>query len=603
VSIDERTDLKSAPDFDPEALREKYRMERDKRLRSDGNAQYIEIAGRFASYLHDPYVARSDRPALHDDVTVAIIGGGFAGLITGARLRQAGIEDVRIIEKGGDFGGTWYWNRYPGAQCDVESYVYLPFLEETSYVPTEKYAHAPEILDHCRRIATHFDLYAGACLSTEVTGIEWDQVRQRWTIRTDRGDAMSAQFLVMGNGPLHRPKLPGITGIETFGGHTFHTSRWDYDYTGGDAHGDLVGLAEKRVAIIGTGATAVQVVPHVARAAAQLCVFQRTPSSIDVRANRPTDPEWAASLGPGWQKERMENFTLLTSGGIAEQDLVMDGWTDIIGKLLTRLRERNSAEALSGDLAAVLEMADFEKMEQIRSRVDAVVADAATAEALKPWYRQFCKRPCFHDEFLQAFNLDTVSLVDTDGRGVERITSTGVVAAGQEYEVDCIIFATGFEVGTDYTRRAGYDVVGAHGNTLSEHWKDGMRSVHGMHVHGFPNMFVLGHTQGGFTVNYPHLLDEASRHACHVLRHALDGDLVVEATTEGEDAWLNALTESARDFRAFQEQCTPGYYNNEGQPAAGGFLGTSYGNGPMPFFQLLADWRAAGTFDGLELRA
>ncbi len=602
MNIDERTDLKSAPDFDADALREKYRMERDKRLRPEGNAQYIEIAGQFAPYLHDPYVACSDRSALLDDVTVAIIGGGFAGLITGARLRQAGVQDIRIIEKGGDFGGTWYWNRYPGAQCDVESYVYLPFLEETSYVPTEKYAHAPEILDHCRRIASHFDLYDNACLSTEVTGIEWDTTRQRWKIRTDRGDSMSARFLVMGNGPLHRPKLPGITGIESFHGHSFHTSRWDYDYTGGDADGDLVGLGDKRVAIIGTGATAVQVVPHVARVAAQLYVFQRTPSSIDVRANRPTDPNWVASLAAGWQKERMENFTLLTSGGIAEQDLVMDGWTDIIGKLLTRLRDRNGADALSGDLAAVLEMADFEKMEQIRSRVDAVVADTTTAEALKPWYRQFCKRPCFHDEYLQAFNLDTVSLVDTDGRGVEKITANGVVAAGQEYEVDCIIFATGFEVGTDYTRRAGYDVVGADGNTLSDHWREGMRSVHGMHVHGFPNMFVLGHTQGGFTVNYPHLLDEASRHACHVLGHAVEHNLVVEATSEGEDAWLTTLTESARDFRAFQEQCTPGYYNNEGKPAAGGFLGTSYGNGPIAFFQLLADWREAGTFDGLELR-
>jgi cation diffusion facilitator CzcD-associated flavoprotein CzcO len=603
VSIDERADLQSASEFDPDALREKYRMERDKRLRPEGNEQYVEIAGRFAPYLHDPYVERSDRPALHDDVTVAIIGGGFAGLIMGARLRQAGIDDFRIIEKGGDFGGTWYWNRYPGAQCDVESYVYLPFLEETSYVPSEKYAHAPEILDHCRRIATHFHLYDGACLSTEVTGIAWEPARQRWTIRTDRGDALSARYLIMGNGPLHRPKLPGITGIERFGGHTFHTSRWDYGYTGGDAHGELVGLQGKRVAIIGTGATAVQVVPHVAQAAAQLYVFQRTPSSIDVRANRPTDPEWAASLGPGWQKERMENFTVLTSGGIAEQDLVMDGWTDIIGKLLTRLRERNSPEALSGDLATVLEMADFEKMEQIRSRVDAVVSDTNTAEALKPWYRQFCKRPCFHDEYLQSFNLETVSLIDTDGHGVEAITEKGVVAAGREYEVDCIIFATGFEVGTDYTRRAGYDVVGVNGMTLSEHWCDGMRSVHGIHVHGFPNMFVLGHTQGGFTVNYPHLLDEASRHTCHIVRHVVENDLVVEATPEGEEAWLTVLTESARDFRAFQEQCTPGYYNNEGQPAAGGFLGTSYGNGPMAFFQVLAAWREAGTFDGLELRA
>ena len=462
--------------------------------------------------------------------------------------------------------------------------------------------HAPEILEHCHRIAEHFDLYRHACLSTEVTDVQWDGERRRWTINTDRGDRMSARFLVMGNGPLHRPKLPGIAGIDAFGGHSFHTSRWDYGYTGGDSSGKLEGLRDKRVGIIGTGATAVQVVPHVAAAAAELIVFQRTPSSIDVRANRPTDTSWAAGLAPGWQRERMENFTLLTSGGVAEQDLVMDGWTDIIGRLITRLRDRESPEAASGDLAAVLEMADFDKMEEIRSRVDTVVTDAATAEALKPWYRQFCKRPCFHDEYLQAFNRPTVTLVDTDGRGVDRITAKGVVVGEHEFEVDCLIFATGFEVGTDYTRRSGYDVLGARGVRLSDHWRGGMRSVHGMHVHGFPNMFVLGHTQGGFTVNYPHLLEESSRHVCHIVRHALEQDVTLEATAEGEAEWLATLAESARDFRAFQEQCTPGYYNNEGQPAAGGFLGSSYGKGPMAFFQLLADWRNEGNFAGLELR-
>ncbi len=588
--------------FDPDALREKYQLERDKRIRRDGNAQYVEVAGPFADYLRDPYTEPLDRAPLVGDVTVAIIGGGFAGLITGARLRQAGIDDFRIIEKGGGFGGTWYWNRYPGAQCDVESYVYLPLLEETSYVPSEKYARAPEILEHCRRIARQFGLYERSCLSTEVTGIAWDDARLRWTIVTDRNDRISARFLVMGNGPLHRPKLPGIPGIERFAGHSFHTSRWDYRYTGGDSNGGLDGLAEKRVGIIGTGATAVQVVPHVAASAAELFVFQRTPSSIDVRANRPTDPSWAASLEPGWQRERMENFTQLTSGGFAEQDLVMDGWTDIIGKLVTRLRDRSPGSG--HDVAAMLELADFEKMEQIRSRVDAVVTDPATAEALKPWYRQFCKRPCFHDEYLLAFNRPNVSLVNTDGRGIDAITDGAVIVGEREHELDCLVYATGFEVGTDYTRRAGYNVIGPRGNTLLEYWRDGMRSLHGMHVHGFPNMFVLGHTQGGFTVNYPHLLEEASAHIAHLLRHAIDHGLsTVEATREGEEDWLVTLADSARDIRTFQEQCTPGYYNNEGQPAAGGFLGNSYGSGPMPFFRLLADWRDAGTFTGLELRA
>jgi cyclohexanone monooxygenase len=599
VSVDEQVEV---PTFDPHALRERYRRERDKRLRPDGNDQYVEVSGAYEAYLRDPYIEAATREPLRDDVTVALIGGGFAGLVAAVRLRQAGVDDVRIIEKGGDFGGTWYWNRYPGAQCDVESYVYLPLLEETRYVPTEKYVHAPEILEHCRRIAERFDLHQRAVLSTEVTGVEWDAGVRRWVITTDRGDRITARFLVMGNGPLHRPKLPGVPGIGSFRGHAFHTSRWDYDYTGGDSSGGLDRLRDARVGVIGTGATCVQIVPHLAAGAKQLSIFQRTPSSIDVRANRPTDASWAASLESGWQKRRMENFTILTSGGLANEDLVMDGWTDIIGKLLTRLRERTASEEAEQDLASVLELADFEKMEQIRARVDDVVSDPVTAEALKPWYRQFCKRPCFHDEYLQAFNRPNVTLVDTDGGGVDRITPAGVVVRGREYELDCLIYATGFEVGTEYTRRCGYDIIGSDGVALSEHWRDGMRSVHGMHVHGFPNLFVLGHTQGGFTVNYPHLLDEASRHMSHVVRYAIDTDAVVEATAEGEENWLRELAESARDFRAFQEQCTPGYYNNEGQPAAGGFLGSSYGNGPMAFFQLLADWRDAGTFAGLDVR-
>ena len=597
------TDDRATRAFDPDALRQRYRAERDKRLRPDGNAQYVEIAGGYAHFLDDPYVEATDRPAIRDEVTVAVIGGGLAGLIAGARLRQAGIDDIRIIEKGGGFGGTWYWNRYPGAQCDVESYIYLPLLEETGYVPTEKYARAPEILAHCHRIAELFGLYDNACLSTEVTGVEWDSPHSRWTIHTNRGDAMAARFLVMGTGPLHRPKLPGVPGIENFRGHMFHTSRWDYDYTGGDADGGLSKLRDKRVGIVGTGATAVQVVPHLAASARQLFVFQRTPSSIDVRGNRPTDPEWAASLQTGWQKERIENFTTLTSGGIAERDLVMDGWTDIIGRLVAWLREGQDPQITAASLAATMELADFEKMEQIRARVDEVVGDSRTAAALKPWYRQFCKRPCFHDEYLQSYNRPNVELVDTDGRGVERITELGVVAGGNEYELDCLIFATGFEVGTDYTRRAGYDVVGVNGETLSGHWSEGVKSMFGIHVHGFPNLFVLGHTQGGFTANYPHLLDESSTHVCHILSCAIDaGVREVEVTDDAEAAWVQTLSESARNVRAFQEQCTPGYYNNEGQPGEGGLIGSSYGKGPMAFFQLLADWRAAGDFAGLELR-
>jgi cyclohexanone monooxygenase len=405
-----------ASTIDRDALHQKYRIERNKRLRADGNDQYVEVAGTFSHFLQDPYVTPEPREAYRDDVTVVFIGGGFAGLVTGARLKQAGVEDVRMIEKGGDFGGTWYWNRYPGAQCDTTSFVYLPLLEETGHMPTEKYAHAPEILEHCQRIAKRFDLYDNACLSTEVTDLMWDDDASRWIVRTNRGDEMRAQFVIMGTGPLHRPKLPGIAGIETFTGHSFHTSRWDYDYTGGDPGGARMDrLTDKRVGIIGTGATSVQCIPHLARSCGELYVLQRTPSSIDVRNNTPTEPEWFEALEPGWQREWLVNFTTLQTGGFVDQDLVMDGWTDIA----KRIRDRVVADA-DGDFSAASLLrayndSDDEKMEEIRSRVDAIVADPATAEALKPWYRQLCKRPCFHDEYLQAFNNPNVTLVDTGG--------------------------------------------------------------------------------------------------------------------------------------------------------------------------------------------
>ena len=267
--------------FDPAALREKYRAERDKRLRADGNDQYVEVKAALAHYADDPYAGPPpDRAPLTDTVDVIVVGGGFGGLLAAARLRQAGVDGIRVIEKAGDFGGTWYWNRYPGAACDIESYVYLPLLEETGFIPSEKYAAGAEILAYSQAIARHFDLYRDACFQTEVTRLDWLEAEQRWLVTTSRGDAMRARFVAMANGPLHRPKLPGIPGIGTFTGHSFHTSRWDYAYTGGSQAGGLSGLAGKRVGLIGTGATAVQCVPHVAEAAGRLDVFQRTPSSI-----------------------------------------------------------------------------------------------------------------------------------------------------------------------------------------------------------------------------------------------------------------------------------------------------------------------------------
>ena len=378
-------DQTAAPriDIDVDALRTKYREERDKRMRSDGNQQYVEIKGDFSRYVDDPYVEPGfTRAPLTDEVEVLIIGGGFGGLMAGARLREAGVKSIRIIDKGGDFGGTWYWNRYPGAQCDVEAYVYLPLLEETGYIPRERYSFAPEIVEHAQRIAKKYDLYRDACFQTQIKDITWNEDEYRWIITTNRNDQMRARFVVMSNGPLNRPKLPGIPGIDSFKGHTFHTSRWDYAYTGGDTTGNLHKLADKRVAVIGTGATAVQCVPHLAQSALQLYVFQRTPSSVDERLNRPTDPEWVKKLTPGWQKRRMDNFnaqvnvTALIKGIEQEEDVVSDGWTDIKRNLDAIAAAAAADPSITPEATGKMtELADFQKMNQIRARVDAIVKD------------------------------------------------------------------------------------------------------------------------------------------------------------------------------------------------------------------------------------
>ena len=587
--------------FDPDALRDKYRVERDKRLREDANDQYNEIKGEFSNFIEDPYITVDiDREPFTDEVEVAIIGGGFGGLIAGARLSELGFEDIRIIEKGGDFGGTWYWNRYPGAACDTEAYIYLPLLEELDYVPSQKYAHAPEILSHSKNIAEKYGLYENACLQTEVTGMQWDALASRWVIQTNRQDRFKAKFVIMSNGPLHRPKLPGIEGINSFNGHTFHTSRWDYEYTGGDSNGALEGLRDKRVAIIGTGATAVQCTPHVGEAAKQLYVFQRTPSSIDVRANRKTDPEWAASLKPGWQKERMDNFNILCSGGVVEEDLVKDGWTEIIRNLISMANYRGE-DTNWDEVPQLMEIADFQKMEQIRARAAELVADPKTAESLKPYYRQFCKRPCFHDSYLQTFNRDTVELVDTNGQGVERITQRGVVAGGKEYEVDCIIFATGFEVGTSYVRRSGYDVTGLDGINLSDKWAEGMRTLHGVMTSGFPNLFIISNSQAGFTTNFPHAMDETSQHIGYILNECRKDNLdSIDVEKEAEDKWVEEIIGVSRFASDFQESCTPGYYNNEGKPNPKSVQNGPYGKGSRPYFRITAAWREEGNMAGIK---
>ena len=621
----------STINFDPDELGKKYRLERDKRLRQDGNEQYQEVSGEFSYFVEDPYLDEEiEREPLEDEVEVLIVGGGFGGMLAAARLREAGIDDFRIIEKGGDFGGTWYWNRYPGASCDIEAYIYFPLLEETGFIPKQKYTNAAETLEYCHIICDKYKLYDSACLQTEVQATVWNEDEGRWLVTTNRGDKIRARYVVHSNGPLNRPKLPAIKGINDYKGHTFHTSRWDYAYTGGDTSGNLSNLKDKRVAVIGTGATAVQCVPHLGAAAETLFVFQRTPSSVDVRNNKATVPEWISTQEPGWHNERRNNFETLLTGGRVKKDLVADGWTEAFRLLFGTLRNKAPSKMKmfswaatsvfspemykSGfkdymtkkatdymDLANAMQMADYQKMEMVRARAEDIVKDKETAESLKPYYNQFCKRPCFHDEYLPTYNRDNVHLIDTDGKGLEEISEKGIIFNGVEYEVDCIIFATGFEVGTDYSRRAGYQIHGVDGMTVSEKWGNGLATFHGMHSKGFPNCFFFGPAQSGFTATYTYSLDEQSIHLAHILEEAKKkGATRIEASKEAEEGWIKTIIEKARLTASFQENCTPGYYNNEGKINQTPQNNT-YGGGPIEFFSLMRKWRSKGKLEGLEL--
>jgi cyclohexanone monooxygenase len=586
--------------FDPAALRQRYAAERERRLRGDGNDQYREITGALEHYNADPYVDPGfTRPALQEQLDAVIVGGGFGGLLAAARLQKVGITNIRIIEKADDFGGTWYWNRYPGAQCDIESYVYLPLLEETGYIPKEKYSFAPEIFEHAKRIGRHFNLYGRACFQTQVKEARWNDKEARWTITTDRGDVFTARYVIMSSGPLNRPKLPAIPGIEKFKGHTFHTSRWDYDYTGGDTTGGLNKLSDKRVGIIGTGATAIQSVSHLGQWAKQLYVFQRTPSSVDERGNKPTDPAWVKTLAPGWQAYRNHNFCAILSGIPIEEDLVGDKWTSLFKNLSRLLSGKGNADLSTEQMALLSEIADYQKMNEIRDRVNSIVSNKETAEALKPWYGQWCKRPTFNDEYLPTFNRPNVKLVDTKGRGVERVTEDGVVVDGVEYKVDCLIFATGFEVGTSYTRRSEFEVYGRNGLPLSEYWAKGMKTHHGFLSHGFPNLFHMGLTQTGLAPNFTYMLEGQATHIAHVINEVKGREgRSVEPTTEAETEWVKIVS-SPSYMTDYLNTCTPGYYNGEGQNAHQGFLDTQYPEGAVRFYEMLARWREQGDLEGL----
>jgi cation diffusion facilitator CzcD-associated flavoprotein CzcO len=588
--------------FDPETAKAKYLAERDKRLVPMRSA--IRDLGAdefFSAFRADPFTPVAGREPIEDDVDVLIIGGGIAGVLAGARIRQAGVDRVRIVDQAGGIGGTWYWNQYPGAMCDVESYSYMPLLEEMGYVPTRRYAFGSEILAHLRSIAARYDLVDDALFHTGVVDATWDESASRWRVTTDRGDHLSCRWYVLATGILNLMKLPAIAGMESFAGRSFHSARWDYGYTGGGPHEPMANLADKSVALIGTGATAIQCLAPLAESAAQVYVFQRTPSAVGVRGNRPTEEDFAQHLEPGWQQTRMDNFQAIMLGRPVDADLVGDGWTRHYAAV--HHPPRTKGMSLPDYLRAGEEL-DWSIMEEHRSRVAAEVSDPATAELLKPFYRYLCKRPCFHDEYLPVFNRPNVTLVDCPA-GIERVTERGPVVAGHQYDVDCIVYATGFEAElTPLARRVGHRITGRGGVTLADKWAPGAATLFGMTIRGFPNLFVMPAPgqQAVVTVNYTQLAVLGAEFVGGAVAKLIKGGVgVFEVGAQAEEEWTQKIVDSFVDGRAVMSACTPSRINNEGHPELLNPRNGNFGRGFGDWFAYrdrLQQWLEADGFEG-----
>ncbi|KUI60576.1 Pentalenolactone D synthase [Cytospora mali] len=632
--------------IDVNALTRKYAEERHRRQRSDGLAQNVELeeTDKLASLAEDPFVdhdaLKAEPPALEDgqEVQVIVLGAGFGGLLFAARLIEAGIaaEGIRIIDFAGGFGGTWYWNRYPGVMCDTEACVYCPLLEETSYMPKNKYAYGEEIRGHTERIARHYGLADKAVFRTKVISAEWNDETRRWVVKMEQSRGPGhravnmtayAQFFCLCNGVLNHPKAPKVPGLENFEGQMFHASRWNYAITGGSpADQTLSNLQDKRVGILGTGPTSIQAVPKLAEFSKEVYVFQRTPSSIGYRGQRATDPvEWKTMVAtkPGWQLERMNNFDLLAQGEPADDPYFTDGWTNL--KAFSAFTGRSDAPVMTKDdeqehIDHYLAL-DAPSQEAIRRRVDQVVHDRRTADALKPWYPTWCKRPGFHDEYLETFNLPNVHLVDiADTKGITGASTKGLIGGGQEVELDVLILSTGFRPlidihNPDPGSKSNTVIVGRNSVKMADKWAvRGAATLHGCMTSSFPNLFLSGTAQVSGGPNYTSLVDTLSRQVAYIvtesLRRAEDPSRVaVEPSVEAEEAWVAEVLKYDR-FSSPITVCTPGYFNSEGEglrtvPEEEELKrrrNSSFMKGVPVFRKVLGDWRTDGRMDGIVFR-
>jgi len=593
-------------DLDYEVIRDVLHAERDARMRPDGIGQFRFVHDSPSEYVEDPWTPVLEREPIVESVDVLVVGAGFGGLVAAVEAKRAGARSIRLLDQAGGFGGTWYWNRYPGIRCDINSLVYLPLLEETGYVPQERYSTGEEILAHAQRIARYAGLEDSGVFHTKVTGMVWNEERAVWAVTTNRGDQFFARFVISQSGLFSTPKFPGTPGLEAFQGKIFHSARWDYDYTGGSPRDELTGLRGKRVALLGTGATGVQCVPPLAAASEHLYVLQRTPTSIAPRNHGSIDKEWIAQQSPGWQRRLMDNFNQITQGvPIQALPMIDDGWTVYHNFVTDFISERLGESPTPEEMWSAAEAADFEWFAMLNARVDEVVSDPEKARVLKSYYRFFCKRPGFSDDYLPAFDRPNVTLIDASRHPIEEFTPTGLRLVGEpeEIPIDCVILATGFEIGTTWTQQAGYDPVGDKGVTLSEKWSKGPLIFQGVLSSGFPNFFFMGMNKSGPTITYTHMLQLQAEHIGYLIARSLESEAAyLDVRPQAEERYMSGFVSLAEANERFYAECTPGYLNSEGRSRDPFSVpSNAVGTGGIPFYEGLAAWRKAGDLEGLEL--
>lgn len=620
-----------------DTIKRKYEEERDKRVRPNGVGSFLELQAypNLDKDLFVDYESLRATQALrdNDEIKFLIIGAGHSGLLAAVRLVQAGFapEEIVLVDKAGGFGGVWYWNRYPGLTCDIEGSIYLPLLEETGYMPKHRYSRGPEIREHAERIARTWKLRGQ--FATQVQTQEWDGEDARWVVKMtedlgpgipERSLSVRAQFIFCSPGTFHTSRIPNIPGFEEFRRNhaVFHTARWDYSITGGsEERPELTKLINKRVAIVGTGATAIQVVPQLAQWSKHVYIFQRTPSYVGPRTQKEMDPEtWAkVAYGPGWQKVRQENFIKVTTGEPVDENLVGDGWTSAVGfSGITGSSAKGiiPPEKVSQHIDELYAL-DAPHTERIRKHIEGEVDDKEITKALNPWYGSWCKRPTFHNDYLPTFKRNNVALVDTDGEGIEKYTSSGIIANKKEYEVDVLILATGFNsAGTmvSIASRAGMSILGKWGMSMDEKWKpSNFGSLHGVATNGFPNLFFYTTANAAVHSNMTACLDICATHTAYIISEAMhrtggSQKTVIEVTREAEEAWCVEIAKRASWFAALAT-CTPGYATGEGDRAnkgndGGGMMGLRmlpWGEGAISYRRVMEEYMVAGRLDGIQV--